>query len=137
MGSTQQLKAVELAEILKKEIANIEQLSDLREVGQVVTVGDGIARVYGIDNVEAGEVVEFASGVKGLALNLEKDSVSIVLIGSDREVKQGDAVKRTGKILQVPVGKSLLGRVVDGMANPIDGKGEIITDTYRNIEEKA
>ncbi|UCM93180.1 MULTISPECIES: F0F1 ATP synthase subunit alpha [unclassified Candidatus Tisiphia] len=137
MGSTQQLKAVELAEILKKEIANIDQLSDLREVGQVVTVGDGIARVYGIDNVEAGEVVEFASGVKGLALNLETDSVSIVLIGSDREVKQGDAVKRTGKILQVPVGKSLLGRVVDGMANPIDGKGEIITDTYRNIEEKA
>lgn len=137
MGSTQKLKVVELAEVLKKEIANIEQFSDLREVGQVITVGDGIAKVYGIDNVEAGEVVEFASGVKGLALNLETDSVSIILIGSDREVKQGESVKRTGKIIQVPVGKSLLGRVVDGMANPIDGKGEIITDSYRNIEEIA
>ncbi|WP_341749691.1 F0F1 ATP synthase subunit alpha [Candidatus Tisiphia endosymbiont of Sialis lutaria] len=137
MGSTQKLKAVELAEVLKKEIANIEQFSDLREVGQVITVGDGIARVYGIDNVEAGEVVEFASGVKGLALNLETDSVSIILIGNDREVKQGDSVKRTGKTIQVPVGKSLLGRVVDGMASPIDGKGEIITDSYRNIEENA
>ncbi|WP_250311848.1 F0F1 ATP synthase subunit alpha [Rickettsia endosymbiont of Oedothorax gibbosus] len=137
MGSSQKLKAVELAEVLKKEIANIEQFSDLQEVGQVITVGDGIARVYGIDNVGAGEVVEFASGVKGLALNLETDSVNIILIGDDREVKQGDTVKRTGKIIQVPVGKALLGRVVDGMASPIDGKGEIITDSYRNIEEKA
>ncbi|OZG32555.1 MULTISPECIES: F0F1 ATP synthase subunit alpha [Rickettsieae] len=137
MGSSQKLKAVELAEVLKKEIANIEQFSDLQEVGQVITVGDGIARVYGIDNVGAGEVVEFASGVKGLALNLETDSVNIILIGDDREVKQGDSVKRTGKIIQVPVGKALLGRVVDGMASPIDGKGEIITDSYRNIEEKA
>lgn len=131
------LKTVEIGEILEKEIANIDHIGDLQEVGQVITVGDGIAKVYGIDNVGAGEVVEFQSGVKGLALNLETDSVSIILIGNDREVKQGDRVKRTGKILQVPVGKALLGRVVDGVANPIDGKGDIITDLYRDIEEKA
>ncbi len=134
------LKTVEIAEILKKEIANnIDQLgsNNVQEVGQVITVGDGIARVYGIDKVEVGEVVEFASGMKGIALNLETDSVSIILIGDDREVKQGDIVKRTGKILQVPVGKSLLGRVVDGIANPIDGKGEIISDIYKDIEAKA
>lgn len=131
------LKAVEIAEILKQEIANIDKLSDVQEVGQVITVGDGIAKVYGIDNVEANEVVEFSSGVKGLALNLEMDSVSVILLGDDRQVEQGDTVKRTKQVLQVPVGKALLGRVVDGIANPIDGKGQIVTDSYRNIEENA
>jgi len=131
------LKAIEIAEILTKEISGINQFGDLHEVGQVITVGDGVAKVYGIDKVEVNELVEFESGVKGIALNLETDSVSVILIGSDREVKQGDSVKRTGKILRIPVGKALLGRVVDGIANPIDGKGEIITDHYRNIEESA
>ena len=95
------LKAVEIAEILKQEIANIDKLSDVQEVGQVITVGDGIAKVYGIDNVEANEVVEFSSGVKGLALNLEMDSVSVILLGDDRQVEQGDTVKRTKQVLQV------------------------------------
>lgn len=131
------LKAVEVAEILKQEIANVDQLSDMQEVGQVIAVGDGIAKVYGIDNVGANEVVEFSSGIQGLALNLEMDSVSVILLGNDREVKQGDSVRRTKQMLKVPVGKALLGRVVDGIANPIDGKGQIVTDSYRNIEENA
>ncbi len=131
------LKAVEVAEILKQEIAEINALTDIQEVGQVIAVGDGIAKVYGIDNVEANEVVEFSSGVKGLALNLEMDSVSVIILGDDRTVKQGDTVKRTKQILQVPVGKALLGRVVDGIANPIDGKGKIVTDSYKDIEGQA
>ena len=131
------LKPVEVAEILKQEIANVDKLSDTQEIGQVIAVGDSIAKVYGIDNVEANEIVEFSSGIKGLALNLEMDSVSVILLGDDRKVKQGDTVRRTKKMLQVPVGKALLGRVVDGIANPIDGKGEIVTDSYRNIEENA
>lgn len=137
MTLSTQLKTAEITEILKKEISNINYTSDLHEVGQVVTVEDGIARIFGLDKVEAGEVVEFESDVKGLVINLETDSVSAILIGNDTDVKQGDIVRRTGKILQVPVGKALLGRVVDGMARPIDGKGEIITDIYRNIEEIA
>ena len=131
------LKPVEVAEILKQEIANVDKLSDTQEIGQVIAVGDSIAKVYGIDNVEANEIVEFSSGIKGLALNLEMDSVSVILLGDDRKVKQGDTARRTKKMLQVPVGKALLGRVVDGIANPIDGKGEIVTDSYRNIEENA
>lgn len=134
---TKQLKTAEIAELLEKEIANINYSSDLEEVGQVITVEDGVAKIYGMDKVEAGEVVEFESGVKGLVINLETDSVSVILIGDDCQVKQGDNVKRTRKILQVPVGKALLGRVVDGIAEAIDGKGPIITDLYRNIEEKA
>lgn len=137
MVSSPKLKIAEITEILKKEISNINYPSDLQEVGQVVTVEDGIARIFGLDKVEAGEVVEFESDVKGLVINLETDSVSAILIGNDTDVKQGDVVKRTGKILQVPVGKALLGRVVDGMARPIDGKGEIVTDNFRNIEETA
>ncbi|WP_375326270.1 F0F1 ATP synthase subunit alpha [Candidatus Tisiphia endosymbiont of Nemotelus uliginosus] len=135
--ATKQLKAVEIAEILKNEIANISYNSNLEEIGQVITVEDGIAKIYGLDKVEAGEVVEFDSGIKGLVISLETDSVSVILIGDDWEVKQGDKVKRTKKILQVPVGKTLLGRIVDGVGTPIDGKGPIITDIYRNIEEKA
>lgn len=131
------LKAIEIAEILKNEIANIDSQSQLQEVGQVVMVGDGIAKIYGIDNVKAGEVVEFESGAKGLALNLEVGSVGVVIMSDEREVKQGDKVKRTGEALQVPVGKELLGRVVDGIGNPIDGKGDIITAQHRNIEMNA
>jgi F-type H+-transporting ATPase subunit alpha len=132
------LNVVEISEILKEEILkNIEQLGDLEEVGRVITVGDGIARVYGIKGVQVGEMVVFASGVYGLALNLEVDSVGVVVIGSDSAVQQGDVVKRTGDILKVPVGKELLGRVVDGLAEPIDGKGVINSVLRRNIEIKA
>ena len=132
------LNVVEISEILKEEILkNIDQLGDLEEVGRVITIGDGIARVYGIKGVEVGEMVIFASGVHGLALNLEADSVGVVVIGPDSSVQQGDMVKRTGEILKVPVGKELLGRVVDGLAEPIDGKGEIITKLRNNIEIKA
>lgn len=132
------LNVVEISEILKEEILkNIEQLGDLEEVGRVITVGDGIARVYGIKGVQVGEMVVFASGVYGLALNLEVDSVGVVVIGPDSAVQQGDVVKRTGDILKVPVGKELLGRVVDGLAEPIDGKGAINAVLRRNIEIKA
>jgi len=132
------LNVVEVSEILKEEILkNIDQLGDLEEVGRVITVGDGIARVYGIKGVQVGEMVTFSSGVNGLALNLEVDSVGVVVIGSDSSVQQGDIVKRTGDIMQVPVGKELLGRVVDGLAKPIDGKGDIVTALQRNIEIKA
>lgn len=131
------LKADEISEILKKEIEGSGKLSQFQEVGEVVTVGDNVARAYGLNNVRAGEVVEFSSGVLGVVLNLEVDSVGIVVMGPEDVVKQGDKVKRTGKILQVPIGKALLGRVVDGLGNPVDGKGEIITDLYRKVEVKA
>jgi hypothetical protein len=99
--------------------------AEVSEVGQVLSVGDGIARVYGLDNVQAGEMVEFPGGVKGMALNLERDNVGVVIFGDDRGIKEGDTVKRTGEIVDVPVGKGLLGRVVDALGNPIDGKGPI------------
>ena len=128
------LNVVEISEILKEEILkNIDQLGNLEEVGRVITVGDGIARVYGIKGVQVGEMVIFASGVHGLALNLEVDSVGVVVIGPDSSVQQGDVVKRTGEILKVPVGKELLGRVVDGLAEPIDGKGANNTKLRHNI----
>ncbi len=131
------LKPIEVAEILQKEIANINCLSELEEVGQVITVGDGIAQIYGLANVKSGEVVEFKSGVKGLVLNLENDSVGVVIMGDDNQVQQGDNVKRTKEVLEVPVGKALLGRVVDALGNPIDGKGDIASKEYRHIEMKA
>ena len=131
------LKPIEVAEILQKEIANINCLSELEEVGQVITVGDGIAQIYGLANVKSGEVVEFKSGVKGLVLNLENDSVGAVIMGDDNQVQQGDNVKRTKEVLEVPVGKALLGRVVDALGNPIDGKGDIASKEYRHIEMKA
>ena len=131
------LNPSEISEILAREIGNIDQLSQLQEVGYVITVGDGIAKIYGIDNVQAGEMVEFESGVKGLALNLESDIVGVVIMGDDSAVHQGDQVKRTGGILTTPVGKPLLGRVVDAMGAPIDGKGEIITEESNYIEVKA
>lgn len=130
------LNIAEISEVLKKEITTIHQINE-EEVGRVITVGDGIARVYGIENVKAGEMVEFASGVKGLALNLETESVGIVIMGDDSSIRQGDLVKRTGDFLRIPVGKALLGRVVDGLGNPIDGKGKIVAESYSNIEPKA
>jgi F-type H+-transporting ATPase subunit alpha len=131
------LNPSEISEILKKEIGNIEQISKSQEVGYVVAVGDGIAKIYGIDNVQAGEMVEFSSGVKGMVLNLEADTVGVVIMGDDRAVMQGDVVKRTGEILSTRVGKSLLGRVVDALGNPIDGKGEIKSKETRIVETKA
>ncbi|MCC8368958.1 MAG: F0F1 ATP synthase subunit alpha [Rickettsia endosymbiont of Oxypoda opaca] len=131
------LKAVEVVEILQREIANIDQLTELQEVGQVITIGDGVAKIYGLDNVKVGEVVEFESGVKGFVLNLETDCVGVVIMGDDNQVEQGDKVKRTKEILEVPVGKALLGRVVDALGKPIDGKGDIAAEQYRHIEMKA
>ena len=131
------LNPSEISEILKREIGNIDQLSELEEVGYVVAVGDGIAKIYGIDNVQAGEMVEFASGVSGMVLNLETDTVGVVIMGDDRAVMQGDKVKRTGQILSTPVGKEMLGRVVDALGNPIDGKGAIKTKETRRVETKA
>ncbi|ABE04174.1 ATP synthase alpha chain [Rickettsia bellii RML369-C] len=131
------LKPIEVADILQKEIANINCLSELEEVGQVINVGDGIAKIYGLANVQSGEVVEFESGVKGLVLNLENDSVGAVIMGDDNQVQQGDKVKRTKEVLEVLVGTALLGRVVDALGNPIDGKGDIKSKEYRHIEMKA
>src|SRR5437879_10959318 len=115
------IRAAEISAILKDQIKNFGQEAEVTEVGQVLSVGDGIARVYGLDNVQAGEMVEFANGIKGMALNLEADNVGIVIFGSDSEIREGDTVRRTETIVDVPVGKALLGRVVDGLGNPIDG----------------
>jgi F-type H+-transporting ATPase subunit alpha len=131
------LNPAEISEILEREIGNIDQLGELQEVGYVITVGDGIAKVYGIDNVQAGEMVEFDSGVKGMVLNLEIDVVGIVIMGDDSKVHQGDKVKRTGEILQTPVGMPMIGRVVDALGRAIDGKGDIITKEYSRVEVKA
>ena len=127
----------EISEILKKEIGDIDQISKLQEVGYVVAVGDGIAKIHGMDNVQAGEMVEFDSGVKGMVLNLETDTIGVVIMGDDRSVMQGDIVKRTGEILSTPVGPAMLGRVVDALGNPIDGKGAINAKEHRHVETKA
>ena len=119
------INASEISSILKSEIKDINDETKVSEVGTVLTVGDGIARVYGLDNVQAGEMVEFPGKIKGMALNLEDDNVGVVIFGSDKSIKEGDIVKRTKSIVEVPTGKSLLGRVVDGLGNPIDGKGPL------------
>jgi F-type H+-transporting ATPase subunit alpha len=126
-----EIKAAEISAILKEQIANFGAETDVAEVGQVISVGDGVARVYGLDNVQAGEMVEFPGGIKGMALNLESDNVGVVIFGNDRDIGEGDTVKRTGTIVDVPVGKGLLGRVVDALGNPIDGKGPIDTTERR------
>ncbi len=131
------IRAAEISAILKNEIANFGNEAEVTEVGQVLSVGDGIARVYGLDNVQAGEMVEFETGVQGMALNLEADNVGVVIFGSDREIKEGQTVKRTGAIVDVPVGKGLLGRVVDALGNPIDGKGPIVADKRARVDVKA
>ena len=131
------IRAAEISSILKKQIKGFGKEAEVSEIGQVLSVGDGIARVYGLDNVQAGELVEFPGGISGMALNLEVDNVGIVIFGSDRDIKEGDTVKRTGSIVEVPVGKELLGRVVDPLGNPIDGKGPIKAKTRNRVDIKA
>ncbi len=132
-----EIRAAEISAILKQQIANFGTEAEVAEVGQVLSVGDGIARVHGLDKVQAGEMVEFPGGIKGMALNLETDNVGIVIFGDDRSIKEGDTVKRTGAIVEVPVGKGLLGRVVDALGNPIDGKGPIDAAELRRVDVKA
>ncbi len=132
-----EIRAAEISAILKNEIANFGNEAEVTEVGQVLSVGDGIARVYGLDNVQAGEMVEFENGVRGMALNLESDNVGIVIFGSDRDIKEGQTVKRTGAIVDVPIGKGLLGRVVDALGNPIDGKGPVHAEKRARVDVKA
>jgi len=131
------IRAAEISAILKQQIKDFGKEAEVSEIGQVLSVGDGIARVYGLDNVQAGEMVEFPNGIRGMALNLEVDNVGIVIFGSDRDIKEGDTVKRTGAIVEVPVGRELLGRVVDALGNPIDGKGPIAAKERRRVDVKA
>ncbi|WP_213981887.1 F0F1 ATP synthase subunit alpha [Sphingomonas sp. dw_22] len=131
------IRAAEISKVIKDQIANFGTEAQVSETGQVLSVGDGIARIHGLDNVQAGEMVEFANGIQGMALNLEADNVGVVIFGSDAEIKEGDTVKRTGTIVDVPIGKALLGRVVDGLGNPIDGKGPIETTERSRVEVKA
>jgi F-type H+-transporting ATPase subunit alpha len=131
------IRAAEISTILKKQIKDFGKEAKVSDVGQVLSVGDGIARVYGLDNVRAGEMVEFPGGIKGMALNLETDNVGVVIFGDDRSIKEGDQVRRLGEIVDVPVGKGLLGRVVDPLGNPIDGKGPIVADERRRVDVKA
>ncbi|MGC1494848.1 MAG: F0F1 ATP synthase subunit alpha [Sulfitobacter sp.] len=128
------IQAAEISKILKDQIKNFGQEAEVAEVGRVLSVGDGIARVYGLDNVQAGEMVEFPGGIQGMALNLEADNVGVVIFGNDRDIKEGDTVKRTNSIVDVPIGDGLLGRVVDGLGNPIDGKGPI-ESTKRGVAD--
>jgi len=131
------IRAAEISAILKDQIKNFGKEAEVSEVGQVLSVGDGIARVYGLDNVQAGEMVEFPGGTRGMALNLEADNVGVVIFGADRDIKEGDTVKRTGAIVDVPVGPELLGRVVDALGNPIDGKGPINATRRSRVDIKA
>ena len=132
-----EIRAAEISAILKDQIENFGTESEISEVGQVLSVGDGIARIYGLDKVQAGEMVEFPGGIKGMTLNLEEDNVGVVIFGDDRTIREGDTVKRTGEIVDVPIGKELLGRVVDALGNPIDGKGPINASERNLIEVKA
>ena len=131
------IRAAEISAILKDQIKNFGKEAEISEVGQVLSVGDGIARIYGLDKVQAGEMVEFPGGIRGMALNLEEDNVGVVIFGADRDIKEGDTVKRTGAIVDVPVGKGLLGRVVDPLGNPIDGKGPIKAEKRMRVDVKA
>ncbi len=132
------VRAAEISAILKSQISNFGAEAQVSEVGQILSVGDGIARVHGLDGVQAGEMVEFPGGIKGMALNLERDNVGVVVFGADRGLKEGDTVKRLGTIVDVPVGKGLLGRVVNALGEPIDGKGPL-TDVAerRRVDVKA
>ena len=131
------IRAAEISKVIRDQIANFGTEAQVSEVGQVLSVGDGIARIHGLDNVQAGEMVEFGGGIQGMALNLEADNVGVVIFGSDSSIKEGDTVKRTGTIVDVPVGKGLLGRVVDGLGNPIDGKGPIVSEQRARVDVKA
>ena len=132
-----QIRAAEISSVLKKQMNDFGVEADVAEVGTVLSVGDGVARVHGLDNVKAGEMVEFPGGIQGMALNLEEDNVGIVIFGDDRDIKEGDTVRQTGEIVSVPVGKELLGRVVDALGNPIDGKGPIKAKQTARVETKA
>jgi F-type H+-transporting ATPase subunit alpha len=133
-----EIRPAEISEILKRQIADFDTLSNVAETGQVLSVGDGIARIFGLTNVQAGELVEFpGAGIKGMALNLESDNVGVVIFGDDKQIREGDTVTRTGQIVDVPVGKGLLGRVVDALGNPIDGKGPVMYAERRLVETKA
>ena len=132
-----EIKAAEISKVIKDQIANFGAQADVAEIGMVLSIGDGVARIHGLDNVQAGEMVDFPSGVKGMALNLEEDNVGVVVLGDDRDIKEGDIVRRTGDIVEVPVGEELLGRVVDPLGNPIDGKGPIKTKKSSRLEVKA
>jgi F-type H+/Na+-transporting ATPase subunit alpha len=132
-----EIRAAEISKVIKDQIANFGTEAEVSEVGSVLSVGDGIARIHGLDNVQAGEMVAFANGVQGMALNLEADNVGVVIFGSDSAIREGDSVKRTGTIVDVPVGKGLLGRVVDALGNPIDGKGPLVDVNRTRVEVKA
>ncbi len=132
-----ELRASEISSILKEQINKFDEKTEISEIGQVLSVGDGIARVYGLDNVQAGEMVEFPNSIVGMALNLESDNVGVVIFGEDKNLKEGDIVKRTGRIVDTTVGKNLLGRVIDGLGNPIDGKGPIKSDERRVVDIRA
>src|SRR3982750_4241338 len=131
------IRAAEISKVIKEQIAGFGTEARGSRVRPVLRVGDGIARIHGLDNVQAGEMVEFDGGIKGMALNLEADNVGVVIFGSDSTISEGDTVRRTGTIVDVPVGKGLLGRVVDGLGNPIDGKGPLATTERRLVEVKA
>src|SRR5499425_2518852 len=132
-----EIRAAEISAILKQQIANFGTEADVAEVGQVLSVGDGVARIHGLDKVQAGEMVEFPGGIRGMALNLETDNVGVVIFGEDRTIKEGDTGKRPGAIVDAPVGKGLLGRVLDGLGNPIDGKGPLTNVKRERVEVKA
>src|SRR5919204_3880467 len=132
-----EIRAAEISRVIRDQIANFDAEAQVSEVGTVLSVGDGVARVHGLDNVQAGEMVEFPGGIRGMALNLESDNVGVVIFGNDRDIKEGDTVKRTGAIVDVPVGPALLGRVVDALGNPIDGKGPIQATERKRVDVKA
>ena len=132
-----QIQADEISRLLRDEIENYEKAVNVAETGSVISVGDGIARIYGLENVMAGELIEFKGGVSGIALNLEEDQVGAVLLGEYSGIKEGDEVRRTGRIMSVPVGEGMIGRVVDALGNPIDGKGPIEAKAYNTIERIA
>src|ERR1700724_2103845 len=132
-----QIRADEISRLLREEIENYEKAVNVAETGSVISVGDGIARIYGRENVMAGELIEFKGGVSGIALNLEEDQVGTVLLGEYSDIKEGDEVRRTGRIMSIPVGDAMIGRVVDALGNPIDGKGPIANTHYNAIERLA
>src|SRR5664279_894435 len=132
-----QIRADEITKILRQEIENYEKAIDVTEVGSVISVGDGIARIHGLEKVMAGELIQFPHNVAGIAMNLEEDQVGAVLLGEFAEIKEGDEVRRTGRIMSVPVGDALLGRVVNALGQPIDGKGPILTEKFNPVERLA
>src|SRR5499426_1008786 len=132
-----EIKADEISKIIREQIEEYRAGIDVSEIGSVISVGDGIARVYGLERAMAGELLEFSHGVMGLALNLEESQVGVVMLGEYTEIREGDQVRRTGRIMEVPVGEALVGRVVNALAQPIDGKGPIVTDKYAPVERIA